>query len=383
MAKNEKFYKAELARILQSDPSDIFLYWKGRVALYALLRAMNVGKDDEVIIPAFTCVVVANAVKYLGAKPIYVDIDPATYNMDVNQLEAHISPKTKVIVCQNTFGLSSNLEKIIKIAQVRDVFTIEDCTHGFGGMYTGKPNGTFCDAAFYSTQWNKPFSTGIGGFAISHHKAVKENLLTINNDLIKASVFNNFSLSILYLVREHIMINQFYWMMLKAYRWLSHYNLVQGSSSGQELIGTAMPKNYFKGVSKVQVRKGIKNLRSLPATIEIRKSNAEKYTDYLRKENKNHVAPEWFADHSFLVYPLRVKNRDEVFKIAELRKVPLGDWFCSPLHPVSGQLEQWDLDETKYPNACEISRQIVNLPTNPPSIEPILAFLAEIKDSIL
>jgi len=383
MKKNEDLYKNELAKVVQLEKENIFLYWKGRVALYALLKAIGVGENDEVIIPAFTCVVVPNAIKYLGAKPIYVDIDPNTYNIDVRLLENHISSKTKVIVCQNTFGLSSNLEQIVELAVSHNIFTIEDCTHGFGGVYSEKPNGTFCDAAFYSTQWNKPFSTGIGGFAISHHKKIKDNLITVNVDLLKPSVVNNISLSILYFIREHIMIHQFYWTMLKAYRWLSRHNLVQGSSSGKELTSTTMPANYFKGISKVQIRKGVLNIRSLSNTMLIRKKNAKLYTDYLKKENKLHVSPELFDNHSFLVYPLRVKDKDKIFRLAELRKIPLGDWFCSPIHPVVTCFEQWDLDTGKYPLAQEISSQIINLPTNLSSIEPILSFLEEIKENIV
>ena len=127
---------------------------------------MGVKDNDEVILPAFTCVVVPNAIMYLKAKPVYIDINPETYNISIEKIDEAITENTKVIICQNTFGLSSNIEDIIQIAKKNNLFTIEDCTHGFGGYDNGKPNGTYCDAAFYSTQWNKPFSTGIGGFLV-------------------------------------------------------------------------------------------------------------------------------------------------------------------------------------------------------------------------
>ena len=78
--KTESRYKDLLNQYLMSGSESIFLYWKGRVALYAILRAMGVGEGDEVIIQGYTCVVVVNAVIYLGAKPIYVDIDQHTFN---------------------------------------------------------------------------------------------------------------------------------------------------------------------------------------------------------------------------------------------------------------------------------------------------------------
>jgi len=136
---------------------EIFLYWKGRVALYTFLKALEVNEGDEVIIPGFTCVVVPNAIKYLGAKPVYIDITKKTFNPSFEQVKKAINDKTKIIIIQNTFGLSSDVEEITELAKEKKIFTIEDCTHGFGGFYNGKPNCSYCDAAFYSNQLNKPF----------------------------------------------------------------------------------------------------------------------------------------------------------------------------------------------------------------------------------
>lgn len=221
MLNYEEKYKTAIASYLAAEKEDIFLYWKGRVALYALLKAINVKEGDEVIVPAFTCVVVPNAIKYCGATPIYVDINSTTYNTDIDKIEEKITPRTKVILCQNTFGLSSNVEELVSLAKKYNLYTIEDCTHGFGGTYNGKPNGTFCDAAFFSTQWNKPFSTGIGGFAYCKDDNLKEMLNRVNLELDKANAKDNFSLSLLYFIREHILVNSLYWQMLKIYRWLS------------------------------------------------------------------------------------------------------------------------------------------------------------------
>lgn len=146
------------------------------------------------------------------------------------------------------------------ILQKNNVFTIEDCTHGFGGNFKGKPNGSFCDAAFYSTQWNKPFSTGIGGFALVKDEILKKRLININQYLITSSLKDQLSLSILYFVKEKILTDSLYWLMIKFYRFLSKYNFVQGSSSGCEICSTNMSHNYFKAISNVQIKKGIKIL---------------------------------------------------------------------------------------------------------------------------
>ena len=113
----KKKYKKAIADFLDVDPAQVSLYWRGRVGLYCILKAMEIQPGDEVILPSFTCVVVPSAIKYLGAKPIYTSINPNTYNIDVEKIEEKITEKTKVILAQNTFGLSSDLNPILDIAK--------------------------------------------------------------------------------------------------------------------------------------------------------------------------------------------------------------------------------------------------------------------------
>lgn len=383
MLNYEEKYKTAIAYYLAAEKEDIFLYWKGRVALYALLKAINVKEGDEVIVPAFTCVVVPNAIKYCGATPIYVDINGTTYNTDIDKIEEKITPRTKVILCQNTFGLSSNVEELVSLAKRYNLYTIEDCTHGFGGTYNGKPNGTFCDAAFFSTQWNKPFSTGIGGFAYCKDDNLKEMLNRVNLELDKANAKDNFSLSLLYFIREHILVNSLYWQMLKIYRWLSKKNLVLGSSSGEELVSTQMPRNYFKGISKSQIKKGYTAITNFSKKLQLRKENALIYNSFLKKNGKKYVNEALFENHAFLKYPLLVKDKTEVLYLANKMNIPLGEWFCSPLHPVMENLERWDMNTELFPQTCQVAAQIVNLPTDTQSIEKILVFLRKIESMII
>lgn len=383
MLNYEEKYKTAIASYLAAEKEDIFLYWKGRVALYALLKAINVKEGDEVIVPAFTCVVVPNAIKYCGATPIYVDINSTTYNTDIDKIEEKITPRTKVILCQNTFGLSSNVEELVSLAKRYNLYTIEDCTHGFGGTYNGKPNGTFCDAAFFSTQWNKPFSTGIGGFAYCKDDNLKEMLNRVNLELDKANAKDNFSLSLLYFIREHILVNSLYWQMLKIYRWLSKKNLVLGSSSGEELVSTQMPRNYFKGISKSQIKKGYTAITNFSKKLQLRKENALIYNSFLKKNGKKYVNEALFENHAFLKYPLLVKDKTEVLYLANKMNIPLGEWFCSPLHPVMENLERWDMNTELFPQTCQVAAQIVNLPTDTQSIEKILVFLRKIESMII
>ncbi len=375
-------YKQELSKFLEISPDGIKLYWKGRVALYALLKAIGVERDDEVIIPAFTCVVVPNAVLYLHAKPVYVDIDPVTYNPDQKSIERAITDKTKVIICQNTFGLSTNVDEVVRMAKSKGIKTIEDCTHGFGGNYQGRPNGSYCDAAFYSTQWNKPFSTGIGGFAAVNNPDILEKLEKVNLQLVEPNFREQMSLKAQLFARQHLLTSGNYWRMLRLYRMLSNYNLVIGSSSGGEVSGTAMPSRYFLNQSSVQIEAGLDNIKNLNDLLRLRKRNAEMYSEYLLGNEKTHVPEQLFDNHSFLKYPLIVGNRRDFEQHAEAEQIALGDWFNSPLHPVESDLNPWGMNRNHFPNADSIAAKIVNLPTDIDNPEMVIAFLKKHLDLI-
>ena len=378
----EKKYKEKIASVLDSGPGKVFLYWKGRVALYAVLKAMGIKEGDEIILPAFTCVVVPNAIKYLGAKPIYVDISPLNYNMDIDKLEDAITEKTKAVICQNTFGLSSNIERLIQIAKKHDIYTVEDCTHGFGGYYNGKPNGSYCDAAFYSTQWNKPFSTGIGGFLVVNNIELVEKVRNLEAEKIKPNPINKIILYFLIIFRKYFINNYTEQTLVKLFRFLSKHNLVLGSSQGNELTGTEMPDNYFRDISSVQIKAGIKQLEDLQNINKLRRKNAHAYTEYLKSKNKTYVDEGLFENHLFLKYPLLVKDKELFFSLALKEKVILGDWFLSPIHPVKENFELWDLNIELFPVAKDISRKIVNLPTEIKNNRKVMEFLERNLDLI-
>src|SRR4051794_11309390 len=129
-------------------PDHVALFWRGRVALYAILRSLGVGPGDEVVVPAFTCVAVPNAILYTGARPVYVDIDERTYTPDPAAVAGAVGASTRAILAQNTFGLSSDMEALRAAAPPHAV-VIDDSTHGLGGAHRGSPAGAGADAAFF------------------------------------------------------------------------------------------------------------------------------------------------------------------------------------------------------------------------------------------
>lgn len=378
---NRKKYINNLSKYLNNNDG-IFLYWKGRVALYAILKAMNIKEGDEVIIPAYTCVVVPNAILYLKAVPIYVDIDIETYNMNINLIEEKITNKTKVIICQNTYGLSSNIDKIIDIAKQYNLYTIEDCTHGFGGKYNGKPNGTNCDASFFSTQWNKPFSTGIGGFSLINNKSLLDNIKSLEKSKLTPSLKEKLILKLLLIIHNNLLSDKTYWFLVRLYRWLSKNNLIIGSSSGNEITKVKMDSDYFKDMSSVQINAGIKALEKFPELIELRRINALKYTNFLKSNNKIYIKEYLFKNHSFLKYPLLVNDRNKFIKSAEENNIKIGDWFISPIHPIEDNFNLWNYNYGKYPLAEETSKHVVNLETNLSDVDKVINFLNKNLDNI-
>ena len=296
--KNE--YKKHIADYL--GVNNVYLFWKARVGLYTILKAMGVEAGDEVILPAYTCVVVPNAIIYLGAKPIYVDIDKTTFNSTTQNIKAAVTSKTKVIICQNTYGLSSHLDEIQELAKANGILTVEDCTHGFGGSFEGLANGLTCDAAIYSSQWNKPFSTGVGGFASIKSVELSDEVERLSRDLVNPTSTEIMQLRALVSARKYLMNDNTYWPLLKLYRWLSKKNIVVGSSTGEEINSIEMPKDYYKGHSNFQAKIGMKAITHVNQDIKSRKSSGLLYSEFLKELNKNHVSLDLIQNHLSLIH---------------------------------------------------------------------------------
>ena len=186
-----------------------------------------------------------------------------------------------------------------------------------------------------------------------------------------------------YLPEKSILSPSTFWKLRTIYRWLSKHNLVIGSSEGAELLGTSKPKNYFKAISPVQAKEGIKNLRNFENRLHFRRKNAKKYTAFLRRNNKYHVDEALEKNHSFLKYPVLVRDKATFERQAEKNKIELGDWFSSPIHPVKTNLNLWGVDTEQIPVAFEISKRILNLPTETKDIDRALEFLKMNLDLII
>ena len=383
----QKKYKKAIAEYLNVESTQISLYWRGRVGLYCILKAMDIQPGDEVILPAFTCVVVPSAIKYLGAKPIYTAIDPTTYNIDLEKLEEKITSKTKVILAQNTFGLSSDLDPILTLAKKHGIKVIEDCAHGFGGTYQGRKNGTSATAAFFSSQWNKPFSTGIGGIVLCNDLELAKKIQTIQESFESPSFKDETMLATQIFIRQNILRPSIYWAALKMYRWASQRGFISGSSDAGELENAEMPPNYLKAGANIQAKKGLEALQDFDKNLAHRKEIAELYNIAFTNLNIAPVYCPEYATHTYVKYPFLVKDQDAFLKLAQQNQIPLGDWLNSPIHPIRENLDRWDYHVGSFPMAEKIGYHILNLPTDESisikEAKRIILFLEKNKNKIV
>jgi perosamine synthetase len=153
----------------------------GSVAIDAAIVALGIGSGDEVILPTFTIISCAAAIVRAGAIPVVVDCDPATWNMDVTQIEAKITPKTKAIMVVHIYGLPVEMDAVMAIAEKHNLFVIEDAAEMHGQTYKGKPCGSFGDISTFSFYPNKHITTGEGGMIVTNNPDLADRCRSLRN----------------------------------------------------------------------------------------------------------------------------------------------------------------------------------------------------------
>ena len=154
----------------------------GTDALHLSLRALGIGRGDEVITTPFTFIATAEAISYTGAKPIFVDIDPLTFNIDPSWVEERITEKTKAILPVHLFGHPADMDSILSLAKNYKLKVIEDSAQAFGAEYKGKKVGTFGDTGCFSFYPSKNLGCyGDGGMLITNNEDISERAKSLRN----------------------------------------------------------------------------------------------------------------------------------------------------------------------------------------------------------
>lgn len=339
-----------------------FAFWKGRVAMYAILKAMGVGEGDEVILPGYTCVVAVNPSKFLGATPIYVDIEPATYNIDPEAIEAKITPRTKTIIAQHTYGYPAEMDAILAIAEKHGLPVIEDSCLAVGSTYKGRKTGTMGVAAFWSFQWNKTFTSGIGGMATTCDRDLASKIERLQaEEAVRPHLRECAMLTLQRGVRKAVLFPKTFMLLQAAFRWMVHRKLMVGSSATSEYEQQRAPE-FFKIMGSGQGRCGCREVRRLDENLARRRHMADLYDRLLaeigwpRPPLPEHIAP------ALVRYPVRVADKKTALALAAERRVELGDWFERPLHQALVSLDVYDYHSGMCPEAEKAAREVVNLP---------------------
>lgn len=351
-------------------PKYVFTFWKGRVALYGALKALGIGPGDSVIVPGYTCAMVPGAVVFLGAKPIYADIDPRTYSPSLGSysdaFEANPRTRIKALILQHTYGIPGDALQIAAWARAQGMAVIEDCAHSLGTRYCDDRGvwqdvGSAGDVAIFSSQWSKPISTGLGGWAVTRNKNLAGRLGRFHEEeCARPSVREVSFLAGQLLGRSLVSSPKSYWMAAEAFRRLARLGIFIGTNEDGEFEGR-MPERYAKKMSGLQ--EWLLRKRTASTALLVRRKNLKRvYDEALLASGLStlHVAD--YADPVLLRYPVRVRNKAQVIARAQQSRVELGDWFNHPLHPREANAEAFGYRPGICREGERAAEEVVNLP---------------------
>ncbi|MGB9675956.1 MAG: DegT/DnrJ/EryC1/StrS family aminotransferase [Candidatus Bathyarchaeales archaeon] len=303
----------------------------GTAALHLAVAAAGVKPGDEVIVPSFTFVSTAEVIAALRAKPVFVDINPETYNISAEEIEKAITKKTRAIVPVDLYGLPADMKQIKEIADKHGLKIIEDSAQAHGASYMGKSPGTFADAACWSFYASKNMTTGEGG------------MITTNDDELADKIRS---------MRSHGEVEKYMSIML----------------------------GYNYRMPEIEAAIGYVQLKRLPEFLEKRRKNAKRLEEKLKRAEELLLPKEPKGyKHSWYLFTVRLKNakrtkRDKI--VAELKRKGIGAevYYSNPIHlmPFYKKFARQRLPQTE-----KAAEQVFSLPVHPGVTAEQLDFIGE------
>ena len=302
----------------------------GTDALILSLKALDIGEGDEVITTAYSFVSSASAISLVGAKPVFVDIESDTYNIDVNKIEEKITDKTKAIIPVHLFGHPASMDEIIEIAKKYNLFVIEDSAQALGAIYNDRPVCSFGDLACVSFFPTKNLGAmGDGGMVLTDNEELTQKIKQL---------------------RVHGATGSYYFEYL-------------GLNSRLDEIQAAILLVKLPYLSKWN---------------EIRRKNAQIYNEIFSEEERiTRPVEKENSYHIYNQYVIRVGNlRDELANY--LKKKGIGYSIYYP-HPLPGLpiFKEFEYKETEFPNSVEASKTSIALPIHPYLKEEEIIYVAQ------
>jgi perosamine synthetase len=286
----------------------------GTTALHTALLAHGIGVSDEVITTPFTFIASANSILYAGARPVFVDIDPRTFNIDCAQIEAAITPRTMAIMPVHLFGLVADMDPIVEIAHKRGLVIIEDACQSHGAEYRGRKAGSFGTGCF-SLYPTKNMTSAEGGMITTNDAEIADRCKVI---------------------RQHGMRRQYY----------------------HDKLG------FNFRMTDVHAAIGLAQLKKLTRFNEARIANAQYLNAYLRGVTKP-VIPSG-CKHVFHQYTVRVPGgrRDALLSYLKERGVGCGVYYPLPIHRQPFYMEKLGYD-LHLPGSEQVATEVLSLPVHP------------------
>ncbi|EKE18979.1 MAG: DegT/DnrJ/eryc1/StrS aminotransferase [uncultured bacterium] len=351
----EKYFDVKKACVFDS----------GRSALLYALKSLDVSNENEVLVQGYTCMVVVNSIVQSGAKPIYVDVEN-DLNMSAQDLEKKITPKSKVLIIQHTFGMPADVEKLMAIAKKHNLLVIEDCAHSFGAKLNGKLLGTFADIGMLSFGADKIVSSVRGGALITNDLVLGEKIEEFQNQLQRPNLLKTV---------QHLMHHPVFFVGKKLYHiYIGKILLFVSQKLG--IINKIIYDKEKRGEQTEFYPSKFANsladiLLNQISEVDVINNHRKQISNYydLNINNKK-IGFTWDEktkngyDCIYLRYPILMDNSTEIFSFAKKRALILGNWYDRVIVP--GDI---DFEKTKYvigscPNAEQLAKRAVNLPTD-------------------
>jgi dTDP-4-amino-4,6-dideoxygalactose transaminase len=237
----------------------------------------------------------------------------------------------------------------------------------FGSKYQGKTVGTFGKASYYSFQWNKPYTTGLGGMAVVNDEELAKKIVAIcESQMVEPSSKEVLMLAVQLAAYRAFVYPRTTALLQDLFRQFTNKGVVVGSWTVGEFTSPEMPSKFFKGMSAVQAYAGLKQLRKIEQNIAHRKKMAQLYDKLLGEKGWRSRSYDASATEPVMVrYPVRITEKNKAIEKATAVRVELGSWFDSPLHPRGTPLAAYAYEPGMCPESEKAAREVVNLPLHP------------------
>ena len=364
----------------------VSLFARGRDALIGVLRALNLKLGEEVIIQGYTCVVVPNAIHVMSGVPVYCDIERDTLSLDLNKLQSLITHRTRAIICQHTFGIPANTERLRAICDKRGIVLIEDCAHIIpedlrAERQKQRPIGIHGDVCILSFGRDKAISGVTGGCALTQHPDLAARIIHAEREAQSFSLLRSWN-HLRYPLRYRLAKKFWGGNVGKAYlKYLQVTHQLPPILSPQEKDGAALP-TIFR-IPNACAALALQQLRELRSINEHRRKMTA--LCLRRVQQEGWAYPEAITPNLPLQkFPVFASDADRIRQTLKAEQIHLTDgWNRAVVNPESVDQEAAGYASGSCPVSEDIARHIISIPTHPTtSTEQVEYVLNALQSSI-